>query len=81
MVKCAAVAQTVASNALATASAIGGRDEVQETIMWVKERVDYPTSSLEIAVSALIATSRALASCPAGDLNATKGRVMQQARQ
>ena len=33
--KCAAVAQTVASNALATALAIGGRDEVQETIMWI----------------------------------------------
>jgi hypothetical protein len=81
MVKCAAAAQTVASNALATALAIGGRDEVQETIMWVKERVDYPTSSLEIAVRALIATSRALVSCPAGDLNATRGRVMQQARQ
>ena len=70
MEKCAAAAQTIASKALATALALSGRDKVQETIMWVKERVDDNTSSPGISASALIATSRALASCLAGDLNA-----------
>ena len=70
IVQYAATAQTVAPKALATALSIGGRDDVEEIIKWTKACVDCPNSSLEIVASALIATSRALVSCPAGDLNA-----------
>eukprot|EP00972_Heterocapsa_arctica_P004573 679847-Heterocapsa_arctica.AAC.1 len=71
MAQCTSYAQTAASKSLAHASAIGGPDVLMDIIKYAKERVDCTEGSPEMAACALVATSRALASTQAADLNAS----------
>lgn len=80
LVEAAHEAQNIASKALAAALALGGPDEVVKSVVYAKERVDCPEGTPETAAKALMASSRARASCPPGELHASLGRADKSVR-